>query len=848
MTHLDRVSAHPQEDSLGESNSNNRGDESNTTQNVVSFQDARDQLLGVVGFEPEGSKGDTQGIFATTAPQYWSRNLPVIPLFENQKRPSILDWSQFGQRMPTETEQSSWLAAHAKGNIGLPLGAASGMVALDIDTTDPTIIEVIEAATKVKSPWKRVGAKGYVAMFRFNGEKTFRVKDRENRTICELLSAGTQVVLPPSQHPDTGRPYTANCDLLGVVDQLTVLPPDFEKVLRAALEGVGVKLGTKGYARVTEWTPKTSRDNRYATVCGMYATDVTKGRLTLAEAIEAVWAWPETFSEQVPGDNLDPQNGVNKLVRFLVKNVREHGMVLRRGWDKGLSDDDKNALGLDFGDDDQERTYEEIMADLDVGLDTATDMKAKMGAVNAALHQVACASSMTPVEAEQVLLVIKSSSGLKLSLPALRKELAAKRKARESNAPSTETDRFVYVGVIERFVDVETGRKFRKEAMNDLNRHVRDRFADGLLETDQFRKVESITYYPGGDVVVEENGRKMLNLWRGTSLVPVAGDPKPFLDHIQYVIPNKVESEHVLDVMAYQVQNPGKKVRHALLIQGAQGIGKTMITLMVAPALGVTNVVDVANSVLQKPYNDWMAGKTLVVIEELMMPGRLEIYNKLKPWITNDMVQIEEKNVPAYTTRNVSNFFCFTNHRNAIVLEDDDRRFFVVFSPAIKKPPSYYVGLMSWVEGGGDAIIYHYLLNRQIEHFNPSAPPPMTDAKMEMTRLGKPELTRWVLERLEDRRPPFDRLLLSAREALIYLPSGVNCTEDKLGRHMAYAGCRELGQVRVPDPDQRPEEAEEERRKLRKLRLFSLRDHEVLAGKKEGELRDIWTRQLTELA
>jgi len=363
------------------------------------------------------------GIFGTLAPQYWATGLPVIPLWPKQKRPAILDWSQFGSRMPTEDEQNSWLSVHGAGNIGLPLGPASGVVAFDVDTLDGKVIETIEEMMPVKSPWKRVGKKGYVAAFRFNGEKTFRIKDMGGQTICELLSTGTQVVLPPSIHPDTGLEYTANCGLLDVVARLPKLPLDFEKNLRAALGLKGVKLSVSGYSRLTEWVPKSSRDTKYASVCGMYASDVIKGRLTLLEAIRGVEAWPETFTEQVVGDNLDPKDGVKKLIRFLTKSVREDELVLRSGWDKGLTDEDKQSLGVDFDADEQERSYEEIMDILQSDLDVAVSMQDKMNAVHSTLERVKRSPSLTKLQEEQILKMVCHISGLKLQLATLRREL-----------------------------------------------------------------------------------------------------------------------------------------------------------------------------------------------------------------------------------------------------------------------------------------------------------------------------------------------------------------------------------------------------------------------------------------
>jgi hypothetical protein len=92
-------------------------------------------------------------------------------------------------------------------------------------------------------------------------------------------------------------------------------------------------------------------------------------------------------------------------------------------------------------------------------------------------------------------------------------------------------------------------------------------------------------------------------------------------------------------------------------------------------------------------------------MDELMAPNRLELANKLKPLISEDTVRIEEKNIPIHEMRNLAAFIGFMNFQNAVVLEPSDRRFFVYFSPAQKRPKEYYDGLWPWMEGNAGVVL-----------------------------------------------------------------------------------------------------------------------------------------------
>ncbi|RAU22677.1 hypothetical protein CU669_08370 [Paramagnetospirillum kuznetsovii] len=226
LTRPDAEDARPQGANLGDGEEIkvNGGEDYNNGGGVTS-QPANDASPG------------PRGIFADTAPRLRAAGLSVLPLWPKQKKPALLDWSRFCNVLADDDEFVAWMTHHAGGNIGLACGPASGLVAFDVDTVNGELVKIIETVAPA-SPWRRVGAKGWVGLYRYKGEKTFQIRDEKGGTICELLSLGRQVVLPPSIHPDTGRVYTANMELAGYMEgggQFPDLPDDFEAKLREAL-------------------------------------------------------------------------------------------------------------------------------------------------------------------------------------------------------------------------------------------------------------------------------------------------------------------------------------------------------------------------------------------------------------------------------------------------------------------------------------------------------------------------------------------------------------------------------------------------------------------------------------
>lgn len=153
--------------------------------------------------------------------------------------------------------------------------------------------------------------------------------------------------------------------------------------------------------------------------------------------------------------------------------------------------------------------------------------------------------------------------------------------------------------------------------------------------------------------------------------------------HLANLIAEEEYRQTLIDFLAYQVQFPGRKVRWAVLIQSAEGAGKTLLAKLMKAALGAEHVRVIGGEEIKRGWNEWSFGSQLVVLEEVRVAGanRHEVMNALKPLITNDDVSINERNRNTREVRNITNYMLFSNHHNAITITPNDRRYFVVKSP-----------------------------------------------------------------------------------------------------------------------------------------------------------------------
>jgi len=161
--------------------------------------------------------------------------LPIVP---GQKKPALKEWSNYCAAPMTRDRIRDYGARRPRASLGVALGFA-GVAALDVDTEDAAQLAAICAAVPA-SPVTKAGRKGFTAFYRAAPGAVIPSRHfaaGRKQAICDLLSTGTQTVLPPSPHP-AGHAYcwlTAETLLTVQACELPEAPADIAGRLEDAL-------------------------------------------------------------------------------------------------------------------------------------------------------------------------------------------------------------------------------------------------------------------------------------------------------------------------------------------------------------------------------------------------------------------------------------------------------------------------------------------------------------------------------------------------------------------------------------------------------------------------------------
>jgi hypothetical protein len=209
---------------------------------------------------------------------------------------------------------------------------------------------------------------------------------------------------------------------------------------------------------------------------------------------------------------------------------------------------------------------------------------------------------------------------------------------------------------------------------------------NGFIES-----VVSMAYMPTcPELFCDFNGRKVLNTFDARTLPRAAKD---YTDeglkaidvvrrHISLICnDNKAYAEILTEWLAHNVQRKGEKILWSPVIQSIEGIGKSWFGELLERCIGGENVGTVAPTQATSDFNGWATGVCVNILNELRVKGhnRYDAVNALKPLITDSVIQINDKGVKQYKTVNTTNYICFTNYKDAIPIDSESRRWWVIF-------------------------------------------------------------------------------------------------------------------------------------------------------------------------
>ena len=411
-------------------------------------------------------------------------------------------------------------------------------------------------------------------------------------------------------------------------------------------------------------------------------------------------------------------------------------------------------------------------------------------------------------------------------------------------------ERFAYVQSDESFFDMTDRREISRHTFNALYRHVRCNNihnpklrVEASVSFDQHRQAKGahalvgITYAAGESVLVARDGLVHGNRWKDARPPRgAAGNVKPWLDHVETLIPEDFERQHVLDVMAYKVQHPEGKVNHAVLHAGVQGCGKDT---MWAPLLWAVcgphglNKGQLDGDGLQSQWGYALEAEILV-LNELREPeaaARRALANKLKPIIAAppDTLTINRKGLHPYQLVNRLLVLAFSNDAVPISLESQDRRWFVTYSHAPRMTPDAAERLWCWYNAGGFEAIAAWLYARDVSAFNPAATPPTTEAKANLVEHGMSSAESFLVDMIRNRVGEFAKGVVGSPFHRIcdrvqaQAPSGTKVPQSALLHALQEAGWIDRGRLYSAELQTKkhvfcaPEMAERSKSDLRRL-------------------------------
>lgn len=330
--------------------------------------------------------------------------------------------------------------------------------------------------------------------------------------------------------------------------------------------------------------------------------------------------------------------------------------------------------------------------------------------------------------------------------------------AKDQQVPVTKESFFCYLPM-HRYLYRPTGQLWPATSVNSSVPPVMFRDADGdpILDKDgnpmlvkasvwidQERPVQQMTWFPGEPELIHDSliveggwidhpGATVYNLYKAPRIQP--GDPArvlPWVTLLKRVYPD--DHQHITRWLAHRIQRPHEKINHALVLGGAQGIGKDTLLEACIQGIGPWNSREVSPHALVGRFNPFVKSVVLRVSEarDLGELNRFAFYEATKVYAAAppDLLRVDQKNVQEYAVPNLVGLVITTNNRDSLYLPADDRRHYVAWSMVTKGDfkETFWRRFWRWYQRGGVWNVVAYLQRLDLRDFDPKAPPPKTDA------------------------------------------------------------------------------------------------------------------------
>jgi len=772
----------------------------------------------------------------------------IIPIPAGRKGPTLDGWQK---TEATEADVRGWAKnGYAHGNVGI---LTRYNPAIDLDIYDQDVAEAMEAwclenlgAAPVRIGMAPKRLLVFAALRPFKKMRLDAFDAFGDKHGIEILGDGQQFVAY-GIHPDTKRPYTwvRNGEVADIAaDFLPELTPE------------GAQAALDAFSRIAQehgWEVGGKKASRALTVSDDSGLEGFKPVLDLD---------PDELKEA-----LQHVDGAEDYDRWLQVGMALHhqfqgdeeGLALWDEWSQQASNYDGDAL---------ERKWKSFSA-LPSGhsaitaatiLKIANDNKAREAQdnFNAALGlirtckneselfgKVAKAVSKALVYDFQFDIAAKAMqeraaeiTGTPIRIETIRKALTPIKAVADKKKRPAWCEGWVYVESLDRFFNADTKVELTEKSFNArydrevLSKEDRmtgkgvpdTRAATLALNIYEVPTVSRKVYLPGFSKLVSMNGESCVNIYDDSALPPSETAKTPeekaalqiVKDHFRVLFPNDRERHLVIDFLAYNVQFPNERINWALVVQGVDGAGKSWMQSLMAAVLGEKNVAPLSAKALHSEFTGWAEGRKMVFVEEIRLHGqnRFEAIDNIKPYITNDWVSIRRMRMDEYKIPNVTNYAMYTNHWDALPINESDRRFFIVstsFQVASdieefnERNPDHFTKLFE-ATNNFPHIMRGWLMSWKLsDEFDPKRHAPKTAAKAKMREIARGDEIEAINDIVEGgHAPDLSEFMLNTGKLVEQAPllAQVSMPGTRaLSNLLAQAGFVYVDRVRLPgDP------------------------------------------------
>jgi len=340
--------------------------------------------------------------------------------------------------------------------------------------------------------------------------------------------------------------------------------------------------------------------------------------------------------------------------------------------------------------------------------------------------------------------------------------------------------------------------------------------------------------------IISEGNKQFINSYVPNDLVAETGDTKPWHDLLDHIFNDQSKyKEYVLDWVAYQLQNPGVKIRHALIIVSISfQFGKGTLWRFLELLFGRHNTLAIDVGQALDKSKSYLTNTQLVLIDEMESSGTFDekkrLLNSLKRIITEGVSSNRSLYMDYKVVETCTNYILFSNIKGALALPKGEVRYWVYITDRPRKNDNFYKDIHKFIDDGGASFVLQELLERDVSEFNPKSIAPKTAHLDSMSEAGEHPLTQMIRQMFEEEVFPFtkDREVIGSMDLFDWLKKN-----QKLGRGrindianaLEQIGGRCLGQVNIilAGKKSRPT-------------LYLIRNQEQHEGKTGPELADLY--------